>query len=94
MDTIQLKQLLPTGTDLFCSSNFLSSSSSAMETSFGSELLLLSGTPRLSPPDLELENEDMDAEGDLDDDEGEDVTVVSSARGGKAGGASAIAASL
>ena len=55
-------------TDLFCSSSFLSSSSSATETSFGSELLLLSGTaerpPTLSPPDLELAKDDMDADGD------------------------------
>ena len=73
-----------------------------METSFGSELLLLSGTRPSPPPDLELENDDMEAEGDLDDDEGEDVSVVagppavhlSSARGGKTGGTSVIAASL
>ena len=74
-----------------------------METSFGSELLLLSGTRLLSPPpDLELEKDDMDADGDLVDDEGEDVSVVagppavhlSSARGGKTGGTSVIAASL
>ena len=71
-----------------------------METSFGSELLLLSGT-RPSPPDLELENDDMEAEGDLDDDEGEDVAVagppvehLSSARGGNTDGVSAIVASL
>ena len=71
-----------------------------METSFGSELLLLSGTRLLSPLDLELEKDDMEAEGDLDDDEGEDVAVVplealehlSSARGGRAGGTSDIAA--
>ena len=76
-----------------------------METSLGSELLLLSGTlpPPLSPLDLELEKDEMDAEGDLDDDEGEDVDAVadpatagqpSSARGGSAGGTSAMAASL
>ena len=72
-----------------------------METSFGSELLLLSGTRPSPPPDLELENEDMEAEGDLDDDEGEDVAVagppvehLSSARGGNTDGVSAIAASL
>ena len=71
-----------------------------METSFGSELLLLSGT-RPSPPDLELENDEMEAEGDLDDDEGEDVAVagppvehLSSARGGSTDGVSAIVASL
>ena len=76
-----------------------------METSLGSELLLLSGTlpPPLSPLDLELEKDEMDAEGDLDDDEGEDVDAVadptpagqpSSARGGSADGTSAMAASL
>ena len=74
-----------------------------METSLGSELLLLSGTlPPLSPLDLELEKDEMDAEGDLDDDEGEDVDAdpataagqPSSARGGSAGGTSAMAASL
>ena len=76
-----------------------------METSLGSELLLLSGTlPPLSPLDLELEKDEMDAEGDLDDDEGEDVDAVadpatavgqpSSARGGSAVGTSAMAASL
>ena len=71
-----------------------------MQTSLGSELLLLSGTRLLSPLDLELEKDDMEAEGDLDDDEGEDVAVVppealehlSSARGGRADGTSDIAA--
>ncbi len=49
-------------TDLFCSSSFLRSSSSAMETSLGRELLLVV-TPL--PPDLELAQDEMDAEGDL-----------------------------
>jgi hypothetical protein len=62
-----------------------------METSLGSELLLLT-----APPDLELAKDEMDADGDLEDEVGvadaEDVTATDSSA--KGGSAAAVAAAV